>query len=238
MAGAKSLNLKQSLAYQQISGMIPSWEDLDLPWGAKDLESRFIYANAAYKRLLGLPEHFDVEGRYDSEMPAPTSDFAEQFQIHDRIVEADRMRKASLEINEFGPEKELSAYFFDKFPLYDPQKKHVLGTIFMGRKAVHLTTDFYLNGGRPNSIILNKPSDAFTDTQWDIVFLLIQRYSQKEIAMRLNMTPKTVNNHISSIYAKVNVTNHLQFIDYIKNNGWTNYVPEKYFRDKRHITFF
>lgn len=237
MPSAKSLNVQQSRAYQQISGMIPSWEDLDLPWGAKDLESRFIYANTAYKRLLGLPEHFDLEGRYDSELPAPTSEFAEQFQIHDRVVEADRMRRASLEINEFGPDRELSAYFFDKAPLYDRQK-NVLGTTFMGRKAVHLTTDFYLNGGRPNSIILNKPSDAFTDTQWDIIFLLIQRYSQKEIANRLNMAPKTVNNHISSIYAKVDVTNHIQFIDYIKNHGWANYVPEKYFRDRRHITFF
>lgn len=237
MSDVKMFNIQQSRAYQQISNLIPTREDWDMPCGAKDLESRFIYANTAYKRLLALPDNFDVEGRYDSEMPAPTSDFAEQFQIHDRLVEIDRKRKASLEINEFCPERNLSAYFFDKIPLYD-RDKNVLGTIFMGRKAVHLATDFYLNGGRPNSIVLTKPSDEFTDMQWDIIFLLIQRYSEKEIANKLNLTPKAVNNHISRIYAKVDVTNHIQFIDYIKNNGWANYVPEKYFRNRRHITFF
>ncbi|ETS33628.1 hypothetical protein PTE_00804 [Photorhabdus khanii NC19] len=36
------------------------WERNDKPWGAKDLQSRFIYANPAFYQLFNLPEDFDM----------------------------------------------------------------------------------------------------------------------------------------------------------------------------------
>lgn len=84
-----------------INNMIRFWEVSQEPWGAKDATSTFIYANGAYCRLLGLPAGYDVSGRLDGELPASTARFQEQFQAHDRKVEAMQDRVTSIEIHPF-----------------------------------------------------------------------------------------------------------------------------------------
>lgn len=215
---------------------IPTWEHLDHPCGAKNLRSQFVYANPAYRRLLALPADFNLEGRYDHEMPAPTSEFAEEFRFHDRLVEAVGERKSSLEINEFGAEKKLSAYFFDKFPIYD-HASNILGTFFLGRRAVYLDTRFYLNGGKPDSVILTNPSDMFTATQWDIIFFAMQGLSNKQIAKYLKRSVDTIKTHIKTIMDISCVNTREQLIDFIESNGWSSYVPEKFMNHRRHLLF-
>ncbi|ERT10336.1 hypothetical protein [Photorhabdus temperata] len=39
-----------------------TWERDDKPWGAKNLQSRFIYANPAFYQLLNLPKDLDMIG--------------------------------------------------------------------------------------------------------------------------------------------------------------------------------
>ncbi|ELY5938875.1 PAS domain-containing protein [Cronobacter malonaticus] len=234
----KRINQQPNLAacYNQIRSMIPTWEQADMSFGAKDIYSRFVYANPAYKRLLDLPPKFDLEGRYDHEMPAPTSEFAGEFQFHDRLVESTQQRKSSLEINEFGKERNLSAYFFDKLPLYD-DNNNVIGTIFMGRKAVHLNTDFYINAGRADSILLTKPSDIFTEKEWEVIFYLLRNMSNKQIAEKIQRSVNTVRAHLTSIKNKLGLDTNKQVVDFIHANGWENYIPEKYMLGRRHILF-
>ncbi|MCJ3066404.1 helix-turn-helix transcriptional regulator [Klebsiella pneumoniae] len=219
-----------------IRDWIPTWEHLENPCGAKNLQSQFVYANPAYKRLLALPSNFNVEGRFDHEMPAPTAEFADDFRYHDRLVEELGDRRSSLEINEFGPQKQLSAYFFDKFPIYG-HDNNILGTFFFGRRAVFLDTEFYLNGGRPDSIILTKPSDIFSEQQWEVIFLLMRGFSNKQIASKLQRSVDTIKTHLKRIMEKANVNNRGQLIEFIDANGWSSYVPEKYMRSRRHILF-
>lgn len=223
-----------SACYNQIRGLIPTWEQADLCFGAKDIHSRFVYANPAYKRLLNLPERFDPEGRYDHEMPAPTSEFAEEFRFHDRLVEKTGARKASLEINEFGKNRNLSAYFFDKIPLCD-DNDNVIGTLFMGRRAIHLDTDFYLNVGRPDSVILTKPSEIFTDSQWEIIFLLMRGLTNKQIAQKLQRSVDTIKTHLKKVMKIAKVNSREQLLEFIDANGWSSYIPEKYMNSRRHI---
>lgn len=231
-------NIKSSSPDMKLSWMmrdwIPTWEHMDNPCGAKNLKSQFVYANPAYKRLLGLSVNFDLEGRYDHEMPAPTSEFAEDFQFHDRLVEETRERKSSLEINEFGKNKNLSAYFFDKFPVLD-RDGNVLGTFFFGRRAVYLNTNFYLNTARPGSILLTKPSDIFTEKEWEIIFLIMRNLTFRQIAEVVNRTVNTVRAHFTTILNKVGLNNKKQLIDFIEANNWGSYIPEKYMNGKKHI---
>ncbi|WP_331251317.1 hypothetical protein [Photorhabdus khanii] len=39
-----------------------TWKKSDKPWGAKDLQSRFIYVNPAFYKLFNLPEDFNIIG--------------------------------------------------------------------------------------------------------------------------------------------------------------------------------
>lgn len=205
------------------------WEQLNDPCGVKDLHSRFAYTNPAYLDLLGLPASFDITGRLDSELPAVTAEFAEQFQLHDRAVENERQRKSSLEIHPFGRNNELQAYFFDKTPFFN-DKGDVVGTYFHGRRAEHLPLDFYTStkASVACSLILTPPNNTLTDSEWDIIFLLLQGYTQKEIAKSLNFSAGYINNKISVIFNKTGVSSTRQLTEHCRNMGWHNYVPKKF----------
>ena len=137
--------------------LIFCWEQLNEPCGVKNLRSQFVYANPAYLKLLGLPLDFDISGRLDSEIPAPTAEFASQFQIHDR------------------------------------------------------------------------------DVEWDVIFLLLQNHTQKEIGGLLFKSVGYVNNIVNNIYTKCGVHNIHQFRDLSKAHGWINYVPEKFLINRHAI---
>lgn len=219
---------KRAPTFPEIPAMfINTWENLDEPYGVKDLQSRFVYANQAYYRLLDLPAGFDITGRYDSELPAPTSDFAAEFQAHDRLVETLKKRKSSLEIHEFGHDKRLSAYFFDKSPLYD-EGDNVIGTIFHGRLAEHLSLRFYSTGGKPESIILTAPDGIFTDKEWELIFLLRQRHSLRECSGILGISQSAVDDRLRRIYDKKGVRSVKELIDFVRFNNWHTYVPARF----------
>lgn len=215
------------------ASLIHTMEKLHEPCGAKDLQSRFVYANPAYYRLLDLPRGFDISGRTDDELPAPTSEFAPEFQAHDRLVEMLEQRKSSLEIHEFGHEKRLSAYFFDKTPMYNDDGL-VTGTYFYGRLAEHLSLRFYSTGGKPESLILTAPDNIFTDKEWELIFLLRQHYPLRECSSILGINLSAVSARLGRIYDKLGVRTVNSLIEYIRCNNWHTYVPGRFITE-RHI---
>lgn len=73
---------------------------------------------------------------------------------------------------------------------------------------------------RQNRIIEQQKSvDALTKRELEIIKLLVGGLYNKEIADSLNISEKTVKNHISSIFRKINVSDRTQAAVYaIKNN--------------------
>lgn len=64
-----------------------------------------------------------------------------------------------------------------------------------------------------------KPTDNLTKREMEIIKLLVAGMYNKEIADKLNISEKTVKNHISSIFKKINVSDRTQAAVYaIKNN--------------------
>lgn len=215
--------------------LIFCWEQLNEPCGVKNLRSQFVYANPAYLKLLGLSTDFDISGLLDSEIPVPTAEFANQFQIHDRLVEREKQRKSSLEIHPYGKDRILDVFFFDKFPFFNDGGS-VVGTFFHARHAKHLSMDFYINPEISGvSLVLSKPSDNFSDVEWDVTFLLLQNHTQKEIGALLFKSVGYINNIVNNIYTKCGVHNIHQFRDLSKHRGWINYVPEKFLVNRHTI---
>lgn len=61
-------------------------------------------------------------------------------------------------------------------------------------------------------------SFSLTNREVEIVSALIQGLSNKEIGESLFISPKTVENHLSSIYRKTSVTGRMQLVNLIKRN--------------------
>lgn len=51
--------------FNSLQLLIRFWENSSEPWGVKDNQSRYVYANNRLHRLLALPDKFNMEGRTD-----------------------------------------------------------------------------------------------------------------------------------------------------------------------------
>ncbi|MEY4475712.1 MAG: hypothetical protein RL248_1479 [Pseudomonadota bacterium] len=220
-----------------VDALINFWGISNEPWGAKDINSKFIYANKKYNELLALPKGYDVAGHYDGELPSPTSNFQNEFQAHDRKVELLLDRVTSIEIHPFNGHNYLQPWYFDKFPLID-KSGQCKGTIFHGRPVDTLTLDNLKKIKERNiqtSLMFTPPSGIFSNREWDIVFYIIQGCSTKEIAEQLSLSDRTVSNHIQSTYQKTGATCRNSLIEYCNEHNIANYVPEHFFREQKSL---
>ncbi|EEQ12841.1 LuxR family transcription regulatory protein, partial [Yersinia frederiksenii ATCC 33641] len=93
--------MMKKIAIDSFDVLIRFWEHSSEPWGIKDNQSKFIYANNRFNKLLDLPDKYNVEGRSDGELPTPISEFEVEFQEHDRKVELLQDRITSVEVHEW-----------------------------------------------------------------------------------------------------------------------------------------
>ncbi|WP_445497021.1 LuxR C-terminal-related transcriptional regulator [Photorhabdus sp. SF281] len=199
------------------------------PWGIKDQHSCWTYGNLAFKHIQNLSDSFDYEGFFDAEIPWNGAEFAKEFMSHDKNVITKGQRVCSLETHQYGKDKFLSSYFCEKHPLYNDENECV-GILFHAWKAKEysLTQLHQYHKNLPSSIILQPPTDLFTQHEWDIIFFFLQKYTRKQIGQRLNITHHTVGIYMDKIYSKIGINSSKQLEEYCLANNFHHYIPEKF----------
>lgn len=137
------LRVRSQLAERIPPSLVTFFNNHPEPCGVKDRCSRFLYANIAYKAMLGLPGTFSIAGLSDSDFPSVT---VLSFDIEQHVVEQEQRQISSLAICSFVKNKGMRAYFFDKMPFYD-EKGQIAGTFFQVKEAKYLPIDFYSKRG-------------------------------------------------------------------------------------------
>ncbi|PHM35913.1 helix-turn-helix transcriptional regulator [Xenorhabdus innexi] len=212
-----------------IKPLIRFWENSNDPWGAKDNNSRFIYANEKHNEMLCLPKGYNIEGRFDGEIPSCTANFQEEFQRQDRRVEAILDRVTSIEIHPFQKMTYLQPWYCDKYPILD-ENGVCHGTIFHGRPVDTITLERLTKINVPTSLVFTQPSDFFSKREWEIVFYILQGFLTKEIAERLFLSQRTVENNLQHIYQKIGGKRKRDLVEYCYENNIANYIPESFFK--------
>ncbi|WP_350304234.1 LuxR C-terminal-related transcriptional regulator [Photorhabdus viridis] len=210
--------------------IINTMEMSNEPWGIKDSSSSFIYGNSATKKFVhNFKESFDYEGLYDHELPWGGAEFAKEFIIHDKNVMTKGKRVCSIETHVFGQEQIQSSYFCEKLPLYH-DNGNCVGIMYHMWKAKEysLTQLCQYYEKLPSSIILQPPTDLFTQPEWDMIFLFLQKHSRKQIGKMLNITYHTVEKHMTKIYRKIGINSGQQLEEYCLDNNFDHYIPEKF----------
>ncbi|MBN1874828.1 MAG: protein kinase [Anaerolineae bacterium] len=64
------------------------------------------------------------------------------------------------------------------------------------------------------------PPAQLTAREMDVLRLLAEGLSNKEIAQRLSISPRTVNYHLDNIYGKLGVNSRTEAVVYALNQGW------------------
>jgi DNA-binding CsgD family transcriptional regulator len=64
------------------------------------------------------------------------------------------------------------------------------------------------------------PPVQLTPREMDVIRLLAEGLSNKEIGQRLSLSPRTVNFHLNNIYSKLSVTSRTEAAVYALRHGW------------------
>ncbi|KTL60897.1 LuxR family transcriptional regulator [Photorhabdus laumondii subsp. laumondii] len=216
------------------SQVINTMEQSNEPWGIKDKNSCFIYANQACKHVQNISSSFDYEGLYDYDLPWNGAEFAKEYMIHDKIVMEKEERMCSLITHVHGKEQILSSYFFEKNPLYH-EDGSCIGTIYHGWQAQDFSFTRLFHGKLPASIMFQPPTDLFTQREWDVIFLMLQKHSSKQTGKVLNISYRTVETHISRIYGRIGVHSSDQLEEYCRTHDYHLYMPKKFIHPKNRV---
>lgn len=218
------MNLLHSSNEFYLNGLITMMEHLNEPWGIKDLSSRHLYMNKAAYLYTNTPLNFDIEGKFDDEFPADWAEFAPELKEHDRRTEGARDRVAVIETHYWYGKDYLVPFISEKLPIYNDQQC-LVGVMWNARQLNTLSPLKYINQQKPRFLTTETNSQIFTQSELDIIFLMLQRYTTKEIAKLYNVSSKTIENRIYNIYQKADVHTLQQFEEFCQQTGLDNYIP-------------
>lgn len=101
-------------------------------------------------------------------------------------------------------------------------------SVYKGLSYIHpIVTDRLIADYReltsPNEVFSsNKPTHLYTKREFEVLQLLTDGKSNRQIAEILNISEKTVKNHISSLFKKMNVNARTQAVVTAIKNRWVN----------------
>lgn len=214
--------------FNSLQLLIRFWENSSEPWGVKDNQSRYVYANNRLHRLLALPDKFNMEGRTDGELPTPIAEFELEFQEHDCKVKLLQDRITSVEIHAWDGRSYYQPYFVDKYPLMD-ENGISQGVICHGRPVEDIILTHLNKIKVPTPLILTPPSDLFSKRDWEVLFYILHSFSSMEVATKLHLSSRTIDNITQKIYKKIGISGRQQLVDYCYENKINNYVPQSFF---------
>ncbi len=196
-------------------------------WIIQDKEHRYAYMNGAAKYYFDLPDNYHYDGKKLSEVPTLLSESAD-------VVDAENNKAMKSQEDIFalyksvygGEDKIIQPFIAQAMPLV--KNSESIGIIVTCRKLQYCSMDHIIGGKLPESVIFGNPDEVFTDSEFNVVFFALQSLSTKEIARRLGISPRTVNNHLSNIYDKIGVSAQNQLIAWCRQKGYDRYVPERY----------
>jgi DNA-binding NarL/FixJ family response regulator len=92
---------------------------------------------------------------------------------------------------------------------------------FFTAKIAHLVLEGYLKAGQPGAAA-EEPTERLTLREREIVQLLAEGHSNKEVAGRLNISTKTVETHRSNIMEKLHIRSITELVRYAIRNKITD----------------
>ncbi|CAK9886085.1 MAG: hypothetical protein XXXJIFNMEKO3_02509 [Candidatus Erwinia impunctatus] len=201
--------------------MIGAFSD---PWGLKAPDSRHIFMNDEARRFTSTPQQFNIEGRRDSEFPAPWSEMAEELIAHDTKTCTSNASSVVIETHHWYGATDLSPFLSEKHPVHD-ENGNCIAILWSAKPVINISPLMLVDEKKPGIITTHLTCTLFTQSENETIFYLMQGLSPKEIANVKNIALKTVNNRIYTIFQKADVHSLRQLEAFCHEHGFTNYLP-------------
>ncbi|MBS4195712.1 response regulator transcription factor [Lederbergia citri] len=99
---------------------------------------------------------------------------------------------------------------------------YAFNLMLKGNQYIHpkLVPTLFQQRKKISNILSNRPAKLLTNRQWDILELIVKGHKNQSIAKHLNIKEKTVKNHISTMFIKLNVSDRTNAVLYAIKNQW------------------
>ncbi|MFD2049978.1 helix-turn-helix transcriptional regulator [Pantoea stewartii] len=196
------------------------------PWGVKDRQSRFVYANKAYFDFLKI--HEDISSRITEysyvDIPVFAS-MAERLIAHDQqVMQTERRMEA---IGTLLIEGYYRSFIFERFPLYD-ESETVTGTVFHMKPFERISMNYFLEKPFYGEATFSPPTSIFSKREWDVLFLLFRGAQKTQVAEFLGIVEVSVRNILSRLFLKTGTSSREKLLEKGIDNGWHLYVPPRF----------
>jgi DNA-binding CsgD family transcriptional regulator len=194
---------------------IASIAKLNEPWGIKDKDSKHIFMNHKARVYTNTPSGFSIENKRDDEFPVDWSEYSQDFILHDRNTIRSNQSVSVMEVHNWNGQDTSVPFVSTKFPIYNLDG-NCIGLLW-NAKPVNFINPFIKSILKKSVIQLNCET-PFSMKEQDVIFLLMNGFTRKEIANLLKVAIRTVEGRIYSFMAKRSLSNLSQLRDfYIEN---------------------
>lgn len=97
--------------------------------------------------------------------------------------------------------------------------KRAIHSVYNGESYIQPNLIPVLNAGLANRTTINSKLSELTKREIEVLKLLSEGLFNKEIAFRLDISERTVKNHVSNIFKKINVSDRTQAAVFAIKNG-------------------
>lgn len=201
----------------------------------KDKNSQYIEANDVFLSFYGFNHVEELRDKTDYDLPSAS--FAEQYITNDRVAITAGELQVIEEVK--GKNGHHSLILTNKYPFSNPETQQS-GVVGVSR-FLNLSTLGSLPAWARNSDVTQlKISDTLfkqtlrqnthtplTERELDVLYYFLHGLSQKKIADKLNLSIRTIEDHIDHIKFKLQCGNKDQLFDFATCYGLMNIIPRK-----------
>lgn len=208
------------------------FDDSLFGWAVKDSNSRYVYGNKLVCQYFGVSEN-QLSGSFDTDL---TPDIGEDYGhiLHDdkKILTTKKMSTV-LKTFDYARQNRLSSFLVEKRPWRFRNGSDGIVCTYLEITNVYFST--FLISRERKAIVFTRPTNIFTDKEWQVVLLLQCGVKQKSMAEILGISCSTLRNRITRCCDKTGVTNIATLLQYCSQRGWDNYIPP-FFLMKGHVS--
>lgn len=196
------------------------------PWGVKDAQSRYIYANQAYFNFLEIHEDIvkDITKFSYEAVPALAS-LAGRLIAHDQKVMQTGQRLEAVGTLLIG--ENYRSFIFEKYPFFE-ESGRIVGTVFHLKPFERLSMGYFLEKPFYGEATFTPPTNIFTKREWDVLFLLFRGSLRNQVSEFLGISEISVRNVISRLFLRTGAPSKDALLELGVSKGWHLYVPPRF----------
>ncbi|WP_404821415.1 helix-turn-helix transcriptional regulator [Kluyvera cryocrescens] len=197
----------------------------------KNGHMQYMAVNQSFMKLINLPVDYPIVGRKLDELPTSLAYLARRIHEQEQLVMQQRDKISSIVTHPIGKNASLQTMCFDSSPFYDDDGACV-GTMLQISPVNVFCPSYVLEGTVPKPLLHDKPSDFFTNAEWEVIFLITMRLSCKDMSRTLGLSLKAVEHRISSCLQKTGTTCSKELLRFCQEKRWDLYAPPRFLKPR------